>query len=67
MRKLLRRLELMDKVTFSWFDRDSSKALAAKTLHSVLLATLPLAVLYVGVVVPLFVVRKALAARSGQL
>ena len=40
----------------------SAKALAAQALHSVLLGAVPFTVLYLGVVIPLFVVRKAAAS-----
>jgi PAS domain S-box-containing protein len=41
------------------FDADSVKTLAARALHSVLLGTLLCGVLYVAVLVPFFVARKA--------
>jgi PAS domain S-box-containing protein len=43
-------------------DGDAARILAAKTLHSILRATLCFGVLYLAVVVPLFVARKAAAS-----
>ena len=49
---------------WSAFYDDPAKVLAAKTLHTVLLGTLPFATLCLAVVVPLFAVRKAAASAT---
>ena len=63
MPTFLRRLRLSE-MPENWtaFGGDSAKTLAAKTLHSVLLGTLRFGLLYLAVVVPLFVARKAAAS-----
>ena len=65
MPTFLRRLwrwEMPENLTA--FDGDSEKALAAKTLHSVLRYTLCFGVLYLALVVPLFAARKTASTAS---
>jgi hypothetical protein len=60
--RLLRSSEISDNV--SGFNSELQKNLAAKTLYSVLSATLWISVSYLAVVVPLFVTRKVIASAA---